>query len=75
GAARHRQPADQPGHRVGDALPAQLPVEVGTLSRGAGPVLGLITAVFTVMLVASLESLLSAVAVDKMGADRPLRHL
>ncbi|MEV0090037.1 SulP family inorganic anion transporter [Streptomyces sp. NPDC050738] len=36
-----------------------------------GPVLGLITAVFTVMLVASLESLLSAVAVDKMSADRP----
>ncbi|MEV6795247.1 SulP family inorganic anion transporter [Streptomyces sp. NPDC051320] len=36
-----------------------------------GPVLGLATAVFTVMLVASLESLLSAVAVDKLTADRP----
>ncbi|WP_406137686.1 bifunctional SulP family inorganic anion transporter/carbonic anhydrase [Streptomyces sp. NBC_01089] len=36
-----------------------------------GPVLGLLGAVFTVMLVASLESLLSAVAVDKLAADRP----
>ncbi|WP_328537519.1 SulP family inorganic anion transporter [Streptomyces sp. NBC_00344] len=36
-----------------------------------GPALGLITATFTVMLVASLESLLSAVAVDKLTADRP----
>ncbi|WP_328910939.1 bifunctional SulP family inorganic anion transporter/carbonic anhydrase [Streptomyces sp. NBC_00234] len=35
-----------------------------------GPVLALATAVFTVMLVASLESLLAAVAVDKMAADR-----
>ncbi|WP_405778366.1 SulP family inorganic anion transporter [Streptomyces sp. NBC_00859] len=36
-----------------------------------GPVLGLLGAVFTVTLVASLESLLSAVAVDKLAADRP----
>ncbi|MFE2376353.1 bifunctional SulP family inorganic anion transporter/carbonic anhydrase [Streptomyces sp. NPDC059398] len=36
-----------------------------------GPVLGLLGAVFTVMLVASLESLLSTVAVDKLTADRP----
>ncbi|MFC9243262.1 SulP family inorganic anion transporter [Streptomyces sp. NPDC057136] len=35
-----------------------------------GPVLALTTAVFTVMLVASLESLLAAVAVDKLAADR-----
>ncbi|RAJ52296.1 carbonic anhydrase [Streptomyces sp. KhCrAH-43] len=35
-----------------------------------GPVLGLATAVFTMMLVASLESLLAAVAVDKLIADR-----
>ncbi|MEV5600270.1 SulP family inorganic anion transporter [Streptomyces sp. NPDC052299] len=35
-----------------------------------GPVLGLATAVFTMMLVASLESLLAAVAVDKLAADR-----
>ncbi|MFD0343525.1 SulP family inorganic anion transporter [Streptomyces sp. NPDC127117] len=35
-----------------------------------GPVLALATAIFTVMLVASLESLLAAVAVDKLSADR-----
>ncbi|MFD4941032.1 bifunctional SulP family inorganic anion transporter/carbonic anhydrase [Streptomyces sp. NPDC058239] len=35
-----------------------------------GPVLALATAVLTVMLVASLESLLAAVAVDKLSADR-----
>ncbi|MFD6275971.1 SulP family inorganic anion transporter [Streptomyces sp. NPDC060209] len=35
-----------------------------------GPVAALATAVFTVMLVASLESLLAAVAVDKLAADR-----
>ncbi|MEW1691831.1 bifunctional SulP family inorganic anion transporter/carbonic anhydrase [Streptomyces sp. NPDC091263] len=35
-----------------------------------GPVLGLATAVFTMMLVASLESLLAAVAVDKLAAGR-----
>ncbi|WP_392671465.1 SulP family inorganic anion transporter [Streptomyces sp. LN785] len=35
-----------------------------------GSVPGLATAVFTVMLVASLESLLAAVAVDKLAADR-----
>lgn len=35
-----------------------------------GPVLALATAVFTVMLVASLESLLAAVAVDKLASDR-----
>ncbi|MFF2958584.1 carbonic anhydrase [Streptomyces sp. NPDC057963] len=35
-----------------------------------GPVLALATAVFTVMLVASLESLLAAVAVDKLSSDR-----
>ncbi len=35
-----------------------------------GPVAGLATAVFTVMLVASLESLLAAVAVDKLTAER-----
>ncbi|MER5356858.1 SulP family inorganic anion transporter [Streptomyces sp. NPDC002785] len=35
-----------------------------------GPVLALATAVFTMMLVASLESLLAAVAVDKLSADR-----
>lgn len=35
-----------------------------------GPVLGLATAVFTMMLVASLESLLAAVAVDRLAADR-----
>ncbi|MFI9629857.1 SulP family inorganic anion transporter [Streptomyces sp. NPDC052042] len=34
-----------------------------------GPVLALATAVFTVMLVASLESLLASVAVDKLTAD------
>ncbi|SFY23484.1 SulP family inorganic anion transporter [Streptomyces atratus] len=34
-----------------------------------GPVLALATAVFTVMLVASLESLLAAVAVDKLSAQ------
>ncbi|MFJ4922411.1 bifunctional SulP family inorganic anion transporter/carbonic anhydrase [Streptomyces sp. NPDC088725] len=36
-----------------------------------GPVLSLVTAVLTVTLVASLESLLSAVAVDKLAAHRP----
>ncbi|AYG82044.1 Carbonic anhydrase 1 [Streptomyces hundungensis] len=36
-----------------------------------GPVLGLVTAVLTVTLVASLESLLSAVAVDRLAAERP----
>ncbi|MFJ8981165.1 SulP family inorganic anion transporter [Streptomyces sp. NPDC102282] len=35
-----------------------------------GPVAGLAAAVFTVMLVASLESLLAAVSVDKLAADR-----
>ncbi|MGW1654092.1 bifunctional SulP family inorganic anion transporter/carbonic anhydrase [Streptomyces atratus] len=35
-----------------------------------GPVLALATAVLTVMLVASLESLLASVAVDKLSADR-----
>ncbi|MFF9689010.1 SulP family inorganic anion transporter [Streptomyces sp. NPDC014623] len=35
-----------------------------------GPVAALATAVFTVMLVASLESLLAAVSVDKLAADR-----
>ncbi|MFJ2893851.1 SulP family inorganic anion transporter [Streptomyces sp. NPDC087218] len=35
-----------------------------------GPVMALATAVFTVMLVASLESLLAAVAVDKLSAGR-----
>ncbi|WP_326604535.1 bifunctional SulP family inorganic anion transporter/carbonic anhydrase [Streptomyces sp. NBC_01800] len=35
-----------------------------------GPVLALATAVFTVLLVASLESLLAAVAVDKLTAGR-----
>ncbi|MET8325110.1 bifunctional SulP family inorganic anion transporter/carbonic anhydrase [Streptomyces sp. NPDC005181] len=35
-----------------------------------GPILALATAVFTVLLVASLESLLAAVAVDKLTADR-----
>ncbi|WP_406428072.1 bifunctional SulP family inorganic anion transporter/carbonic anhydrase [Streptomyces sp. NBC_01589] len=35
-----------------------------------GPVLALATAVFTVLLVASLESMLAAVAVDKLTADR-----
>ncbi|MEW1612409.1 MULTISPECIES: SulP family inorganic anion transporter [unclassified Streptomyces] len=35
-----------------------------------GPVLALATAVLTVLLVASLESLLAAVAVDKLAADR-----
>ncbi|RPK62849.1 Carbonic anhydrase 1 [Streptomyces sp. ADI96-02] len=35
-----------------------------------GPVLALATAVFTVMLVAGLESLISAVAVDKLTAER-----
>lgn len=39
-----------------------------------GPVLGLATAVFTMMLVASLESLLAAVAVDKLTADRSRRR-
>ncbi|MBH5335774.1 bifunctional SulP family inorganic anion transporter/carbonic anhydrase [Streptomyces pactum] len=36
-----------------------------------GPVLGLIAAVLTVTLVASMESLLSAVAVDRLRATRP----
>ncbi|GGP74865.1 bifunctional SulP family inorganic anion transporter/carbonic anhydrase [Streptomyces melanogenes] len=36
-----------------------------------GPVAGLVAAVLTVTLVASLESLLSAVAVDKLAAERP----
>ncbi|MFI6687353.1 bifunctional SulP family inorganic anion transporter/carbonic anhydrase [Streptomyces sp. NPDC050485] len=36
-----------------------------------GPLLGLATAVLTVTLVASLESLLSAVAVDRLAAERP----
>ncbi|MGW8331518.1 SulP family inorganic anion transporter [Streptomyces sp. NPDC055897] len=36
-----------------------------------GPVLGLITAVLTVTLVASLESLLSSVAVDRLASERP----
>ncbi|MFF3695422.1 SulP family inorganic anion transporter [Streptomyces sp. NPDC002221] len=36
-----------------------------------GPVLGILTAVLTVTLVASLESLLSAVAVDRLAAERP----
>ncbi|MEU0302402.1 SulP family inorganic anion transporter [Streptomyces sp. NPDC006175] len=35
-----------------------------------GPVAALATAMFTVMLVASLESLLAAVSVDKLAADR-----
>ncbi|SCD92626.1 carbonic anhydrase [Streptomyces sp. DvalAA-19] len=35
-----------------------------------GPVLALATAVFTVMLVAGLESLLAAAAVDRLAADR-----
>lgn len=39
-----------------------------------GPVLALATAVFTVMLVASLESLLAAVAVDKLTTDRAGRQ-
>ncbi|MGW1181217.1 bifunctional SulP family inorganic anion transporter/carbonic anhydrase [Streptomyces drozdowiczii] len=39
-----------------------------------GPVLGLATAVFTMMLVASLESLLAAVAVDKLVAGRNRSH-
>ncbi|MFD7865733.1 SulP family inorganic anion transporter [Streptomyces sp. NPDC059783] len=39
-----------------------------------GPVLGLATAVFTMMLVASLESLLAAVAVDKLSAERNRDH-
>ncbi|MGP3966516.1 SulP family inorganic anion transporter [Streptomyces sp. 6N223] len=38
-----------------------------------GPVLGLIAAVLTVTLVASVESLLSAVAVDKLAAARQRR--
>ncbi|MFI8003632.1 SulP family inorganic anion transporter [Streptomyces sp. NPDC086010] len=37
-----------------------------------GPVAALATAVFTVMLVASLESLLAAVSVDKLAADRAM---
>ncbi|MEU8709465.1 SulP family inorganic anion transporter [Streptomyces sp. NPDC048565] len=37
-----------------------------------GPVAALATAVFTVMLVASLESLLAAVSVDKLAADRSM---
>lgn len=36
-----------------------------------GPVLGLIAAVLTVTLVASMESLLSAVAIDRLRAARP----
>lgn len=36
-----------------------------------GPVLGLIAAVLTVTLVAGVESLLSAVAIDKLAAARP----
>ncbi|MBR7677901.1 bifunctional SulP family inorganic anion transporter/carbonic anhydrase, partial [Streptomyces daliensis] len=36
-----------------------------------GPLLGLVAAVLTVTLVASLESLLSSVAVDKLEAERP----
>ncbi|GAA0616188.1 bifunctional SulP family inorganic anion transporter/carbonic anhydrase [Streptomyces crystallinus] len=36
-----------------------------------GPVGGLVAAVLTVTLVASLESLLSSVAVDKLAAERP----
>ncbi|MGK5628014.1 bifunctional SulP family inorganic anion transporter/carbonic anhydrase, partial [Streptomyces sp. URMC 123] len=36
-----------------------------------GPALGVLAAVLTVTLVASLESLLSAVAVDKLAAERP----
>ncbi|WP_327245639.1 bifunctional SulP family inorganic anion transporter/carbonic anhydrase [Streptomyces sp. NBC_01320] len=39
-----------------------------------GPVLALATAVFTVTLVASLESLLAAVAVDKLTTDRAGRQ-
>ncbi|WP_419996249.1 solute carrier family 23 protein [Streptomyces boninensis] len=39
-----------------------------------GPVLGLLTAVLTITLVASVESLLSAVAVDKLSATRPDGH-
>ncbi|MGW2178494.1 SulP family inorganic anion transporter [Streptomyces sp. NPDC001732] len=39
-----------------------------------GPVLALATAVFTVMLVASLESLLAAVAVDKLSAGRAVEQ-
>ncbi|WP_299530229.1 bifunctional SulP family inorganic anion transporter/carbonic anhydrase [uncultured Streptomyces sp.] len=38
-----------------------------------GPVFALATAVFTVMLVGSLESLLASVAVDKLAADRAAR--
>ncbi|MFI2783680.1 SulP family inorganic anion transporter [Streptomyces sp. ALB3] len=37
-----------------------------------GPVAALATAVFTVMLVASLESLLAAVSVDKLAAERSM---
>lgn len=39
-----------------------------------GQVLALATAMFTVMLVGSLESLLAAVAVDKLAADRTAEH-
>ncbi|MCX5398647.1 bifunctional SulP family inorganic anion transporter/carbonic anhydrase [Streptomyces sp. NBC_00102] len=39
-----------------------------------GPVLALATAMFTVMLVGSLESLLAAVAVDKLASDRTAEH-
>ncbi|WP_327177100.1 SulP family inorganic anion transporter [Streptomyces sp. NBC_01335] len=39
-----------------------------------GPVLALATAMFTVMLVGSLESLLAAVAVDKLASDRAAQH-
>jgi carbonic anhydrase len=40
-----------------------------------GPVLGLLAAVLTVTLVASVESLLSAVAVDKLAAARKKPHV
>ncbi|MEU1122421.1 SulP family inorganic anion transporter [Streptomyces sp. NPDC005899] len=49
-------------------LPSWSSHAFGELPRG--PVAALATAVFTVMLVASLESLLAAVSVDKLAADR-----
>lgn len=63
GGGRRRRTRYQPG---GPAL-----VAVPRPARAPqGPVLALATAMFTVMLVGSLESLLAAVAVDKLAADR-----
>ena len=71
GRAGHRPP------RAGRSLPrVDLPAleRAGAALLPEGPVLGVAAAVLTVTLVASMESLLSAVAVDALQAKRPGPH-